>query len=226
MNKVFKIGLLIWMEAVIYGAFTFLPPVSGFRVPALAKIMIFHVPNAFAATIVSMVSAFFAIRFLVSKDLRDDAKSKVGASLAMLFWLLTTVTGMVFAQIQWGEAWNWDPKQSAIFVLLLIYLAYFALRSSFPEGRKQATVASVWTIFAALTAPFLTYVLPNGKGVQSLHPQGVIFTMKGMGPDYRLIFWCAALGLTALAIWIFRLNTRFDILNLAVNSKTLSGEGA
>ena len=206
LSKVLKIALFLWMEAVIYAAFTFLPPVPGFRVPTLAKIMIFHVPNAMIASILSFVAAFFAIKFLKTRSLMDDSKSYAAAALAMVFWVLTTVTGMVFAKIQWGEPWNWDPKQSSIFILLLIFLAYFALRSAFPEGQKQSLAAAGWIIFAALTAPLLTYVVPNAKGVQSLHPQGVVFTMTGMGTDYRIIFWCATLGFLMFAIWMFRVN--------------------
>jgi hypothetical protein len=68
MKSVLKVGLLIWMELVIFGAFTFLPPVQGFRVPALASIMIFHVPNAMAATMASLLSAiwFAAIFWMMS----------------------------------------------------------------------------------------------------------------------------------------------------------------
>jgi heme exporter protein C len=202
------------MEAVIYAAFNFLPPVPGFRVPALAKIMIFHVPNAMVASILSFAGAFYAIKFLKTRDLLDDAKSYSAASLALLFWILTTVTGMIFAEIQWGQPWNWDPKQSSIFILLLIFLAYFALRSAFPEGQKQSLASAGWIIFAAVTAPLLTYVVPNAKGVQSLHPQGVVFTMGGMGPDYRIIFWSATLGFLLLSVWIFRVSVALSEVKL------------
>ena len=223
MSRAVKILLFVWMEAVIFAAFTFLPPVPGFRVPALAKIMIFHVPNAMTATILSIVSAFYAVKVLIGHNPRDDAKSAAAASIAMLFWLLTTVTGMVFARIQWGMAWNWDPKQSSIFILLLIYLAYFSLRAAFTDVQKRAKAAAAWIIFAALTSPLLTYVLPNGPGVQSLHPRGVVFSVDGMGPDYRLIFWSACFGFLGMAIWLFRIHVRIDEMRLKGELSGLSG---
>jgi heme exporter protein C len=145
------------------------------------------------------------------------------ASLALLFWLLTTATGMIFAQIQWGQAWNWDPKQSAIFILLLIYFAYFALRAAFTQDQKRATAAAAWTVFAALTSPLLTFVLPNAQGVQSLHPQGVVFSVRGMGPEYRLIFWAATAGFLGAAVWLFRINVRIDEMKLKSEIAGLSG---
>lgn len=223
LSRGLKIALFVWMEAVIYGAFTFLPPVPGFRVPALAKIMIFHVPNAMAATAASLLSAFYAIKFFLRRDLLDDAKSAAAASLAALFWLLTTVTGMVFARIQWGQAWNWDPKQSSILILLLMYLAYFALRAAFSAGQKRAAVAAGWTVFAAAISPLLTYVVPNAPGVQSLHPQGVVFSADGMGWNYRLIFWAATAGFLALALWLFRIHVSIDEIKLESERAAFAG---
>jgi len=218
-----KIALFVWMEAVIFGAFTFLPPVPGFRVPALAKIMVFHVPNAMSATVISLAAAFYAIRFLFRRNLLDDVKSAAGASIALLFWILTTVTGMVFAQVQWGQAWNWDPKQSAIFMLLLIYLAYFAIRAAFSDAQKRATAAAAWMVFAALTIPLLTYVLPNAPGMMSLHPKQVVFSVGGMGPQYRMIFWGATAGFMGIAVWMFRLHVRIDEMKLSGELAGLSG---
>lgn len=226
LSSAVKIGILIWMEAVIVAAFRFLPPVKGFQVPTMAKIMIFHVPNAMVASVISVVSAVYAVKYLATRNLLDDIKSCSAASLATLFWVLTTVTGMIFAKIQWGQPWNWDPKQASIFILLLIYLAYFALRAAFSDPNKQALAAAGWTIFAAVTAPFLTFVLPNAQGVQSLHPQGVVFTMKGMGPDYRIIFWSAVVGFMALTVWLFRIQVTVEHLRLETRRKVLAVDDA
>ena len=202
------------MAAVIVAAFLWAPPALGFRVPQLARILFFHVPNAMAATVASVASAYYAIRYLMSRDLMADAKSHAASGMAMLFWLLTTITGAVFAKVQWGAYWNWDPKQSAIFVLLLIYMAYFALRSAIPDRRKAAAVSAGYALFAAVTVPFLTYVLPNAPGVQTLHPQGVVFSADGMDARYKLIFWAATLGFLGLSLWIFRIQVAFEALRL------------
>ncbi|HEX5322813.1 MAG TPA: cytochrome c biogenesis protein CcsA [Capsulimonadaceae bacterium] len=222
LGKLLKIGLLIWMALVIVGAFLYAPPAAGFRVPELARLLFFHVPNAMAATCASVASAWYALRYLMAHNLRADIKSHAASGLAMLFWLLTTITGAVFAKVQWGAYWNWDPKQSAIFVLLLIYMAYFALRSAVPDPRKAAAISAGYALFAAATVPFLTYVLPNAPGVQSLHPQGVVFSEDGMDARYKLIFWSATVGFLGLALWIFRLQVRVEEMRLDLRLRPVS----
>jgi|SRR5579862_802332 len=219
LGKVLKIGLLIGMILVIIGAFLYAPPAAGFRVPELARLLFFHVPNAMAATCVSVASAWYAIRYLMTHNLRFDIKSHAASGLALLFWLLTTITGAVFAKVQWGAYWNWDPKQSCIFVLLLIYMAYLALRSAVADPRKAAAISAGYALFAAVTVPFLTYVLPNAPGVQSLHPEGVVFSDDGMDSRYKLIFWSATAGFLGLTLWLFRLQVSIEEMRLKLRTR-------
>jgi len=198
------------MSVVIWAAIIYAPPAEMFRVQSLARIVFFHVPCAMTATVLSIASAVFALIYLVKRNLDSDIKSKTSAELATIFWLLTTVTGAIFAKVEWGTYWNWDPKQTAIVLLILIYLAYFALRAAVPDQRKQAIVGAGYTLFAAATMPFLTYVLPNST--ESLHPKGVITTSDGMDPTYKVIFWSSTAGFLAFAYWIYKVQTKLEIL--------------
>jgi heme exporter protein C len=218
--KTFLKALLgVWMVLVIIGAFTFVPPARGFQVPALARIMIFHVPQAMTATLASLLSGVFALRYLMRRKIIEDMRANAAAMIALLFWVLTTVTGAVFAKVEWGAYWNWDPKQECIFVLLLIYFAYFALRSAIGDVHKRAAVCAGYTLFAAVSVPFLTYVLPNAPGIQTNHPSGVVFSMDGMDSKYKLVFWSATIGFAALAWWIYRLSVQIDVLTSAAMAR-------
>jgi heme exporter protein C len=221
LGKLLKIGLLVWMALVIIGAFLYAPPAMNFRVPALARMMFFHVPIAMAASVASVVSAWYAIRYLMTHDLRVDIKSHAASGLAMLYWLLTTISGALFAKVEWGAYWNWDPKQSGIFILLLIYMAYFALRTAVVDPRKAAAVSAGYALFAAVTVPFLTYVLPNAPGIQTNHPTGVVFSEDGMDSRYKLIFWSATAGFLGLSLWIFRLQVSIEEMRLALRLRTV-----
>jgi heme exporter protein C len=212
MAKILKVALLIWMTIVIWAAIIYAPPAQLFRVASLARIMFFHIPCAMTATVLSVASAGFALLFLSTKDLNFDVKSRAAAALATLYWILTTITGAIFAKEEWGMYWNWDPKQSAILLLILIYLAYFALRSAVVDRRKQALVAAGYTLFAAVIMPFLTFVLPNTT--QSLHPKGVIFSSDGMDITYKLIFWSSTFGFLALTYWIYKVQTALETIAL------------
>ncbi len=212
-----KILLGVWMLCVTVAAFLYAPPALGFQNPGLARILFFHVPNSIVGTVVSALSAWFAIRYLAKRLWLDDAKSKTFATLALLFWILTTVTGSIFAKVQWGAYWNWDPKQSAIFVLLLFYLAYFAIRSGITDPDNRAKIAAGYTLFAAVTVPFLTYILPNSTP-QTLHPKGVVFSENGMDSTYKLIFWSAVIGFFGMTAWIYQITMRVERIEKMADS--------
>jgi heme exporter protein C len=214
MAKFLKIILLVWMCVVIWAAIIYAPPAQMFQVESLARIMFFHIPCAMTATVLSISSAVFALIYLIKKDLTSDVKSRCAAAMATMFWLLTTITGSIFARVEWGVYWNWDVKQSAIVLLILIYAAYFALRTAIPDRRKQATIAACYSLFAAATMPFLTYVLPNA--VPSLHPKNVIFSSGGMDSTYSIIFWCSTVGFLALSFWIYKLESTLEGLRLRI----------
>jgi heme exporter protein C len=200
------------MALVTAAAFLYLPAAQGFMSPEMARILAFHLPNAMVVIIAAVASGYYAFRYLAKgRSLLDDARSKVAASLATLFCVLTTVTGMVFAQVQWGAAWNWDPKQTCIFILLLIYAAYFVLRSGIEDPEKRAAVAAVYVLFAAVMTPMLGYVVPKYMAPLSLHPK-----QASLSPEYHSVVWSFTAGLIGLYAWLHNIAFRQERLRLAL----------
>ena len=138
----------------------------------------------------------------------DNAAAEA-ARLGFIFCILATVTGSIFAKVTWGSFWNWDPRETSVFILLLIYAAYFSLRGAVEIEERKATLSAVYSIFAFVTVPFLIFVVP--RMTPSLHPEDSIVNanMKfTMGPAVRMIFF-SSLGLfTVLYFWMFSLAKR------------------
>jgi heme exporter protein C len=194
-------------------AFLYLPPAQKFPSPDLARIVGLHLPNAMAAVIAALTAGVYAWRYLAKgRNPLDDARSKVAAALAAIFCLLTTVTGMVFAQYQWGAPWNWDPKQTSIFILLLIYAAYFVLRAGVDDPEKRASVAAVYMIFAAVMTPMLGYVIP--KYLPSLHPTNATFT-----PEYHTVIWTMSACLVGVYAWLQNIAVRYERVRLLLEAE-------
>jgi len=220
--KIFQAILGFWLTAVIFCAFLFpiVPEVTNWyefpTIPGLeqkARILFFHVPLAWTSVVGFVVSVFYAIRYLRSKNIDDDIKSSSAAGLGLLFCALTTITGSVWAKFSWGSFWNWDPRETSIFVLLLIYGAYFALRSAVQEDEKKATLAAVYAIIAGVTMPFLMFVMP--RIIASLHPDPIINTQGkvSMNGTMLTVFLSSLAGFTGLYFWIYSLKlrvTRFE----------------
>ena len=159
------LGILLTLVIVAAFAFPIVPAPSSLLefplIPGLeekARIIFFHVPTAWLSVMAFFTGMFYGIRYLRKRDIRDDLRSSAAAGLGLLFCILATVTGMIWAKFNWGSFWNWDPRETSIFVLLLIYGAYFALRSAVEVEEKRATLSAVYSIIAAVTVPFFVFV--------------------------------------------------------------------
>jgi len=184
-----------------------------------ARIIFFHVPMAWVTTIAFIVSLINGIRYLSKKDMNYDLISASSAGLGLMFCILATVTGSIWAKFNWGSFWNWDPRETSIFVLLLIYGAYFALRSAVEGEEKRATLSAVYAIIAGITVPFFIFIMP--RIIQGLHPNEAIVS-KGkisMNPTMLVIFLCSLAGFTALYFWMLNLKVRAEQLELKYHLK-------
>ena len=162
-----KLLLGIWLAGVVVAMFLYVPQYAGLG--NAGRIIIMHVPTAWVTSVAFAVSAVYSILYLRRRRTADDAFAVAAAEVGFLFCILATVTGAIFAQLVWGVFWNWDPRETSILVLLLIYAAYFALRSAIDEPERQRRLAAVYNLFAAVTMPFLLFVAPR-VAESSLHP--------------------------------------------------------
>jgi heme exporter protein C len=195
------------MLLMVVLAFFWVPPAKDFRDPSSARIVIFHVPAAMVSVACFLMGGFFGWRYLRRRQLIDDARAASANEVGMLFALLTTLTGMVFANQQWGKPWHWDPRQTTILIQLLIYAAYFALRAAVEDDRQRASLSAGYTVFAALTVPFLIFILPRLPAIaeRSLHPSNVLARREALDWFYRSGIYLGFLTYSALAFILYRL---------------------
>src|ERR1043165_266716 len=101
---IWKCFVGIWMSIAILLAFLKIGPAAGFTMGGHgSKVLFFHVPCAWLATIAYIAAAVYAISFLgrlqkgweASRE--ADAKCCVSMELGFLFSILTTITGSIFA---------------------------------------------------------------------------------------------------------------------------------
>lgn len=214
--RVFTVVIAAWLTAVIVAGLVLEIPRLNI-LEETARNLYFHVPMWFTLMGGMFVSAYHSARVLGSGNLVYDVRAEQAALVATAFGLLGLVTGMVWARFTWyvgtGKWWNFDPKQSMAAVLLLIYGAYFVLRSSVDEPKKRARIAAVYNLFAVVTVPFLLYILP--RQTQSLHPGSEgnpAFSQTDLAPEMRMVFYPAVLGFLALFWWIYTQRVRTTVL--------------
>lgn len=222
MNTLIKILISTLITAVIILGIS-IPTVNGAQgffqfpfIPGLeekARNIFFHVPMAWTSVLAFIMALYYGIQYLRTKDQDYDLRSVSSAGLGLMFCILATVTGSIWAKFNWGSFWNWDPRETSIFILLLIYGAYFVLRSAVEDDEKRATLSSVYSIMAGVTVPFFIFVMP--RIMSGLHPgslgdeqgSGPVLEMK-MSPNMRVIFFASLIGFTLLYYWMYSLRIR------------------
>jgi heme exporter protein C len=220
--KFVKFGAVTLVTLVIVAGIaipTSAQPTSWFQFPVIpgleekARNIFFHVPTAWTAVVAFLLSLYYGARYLRKREIDDDILSVSSASLGLMFCILATITGSVWAKFNWGSFWNWDPRETSIFVLLLIYGAYFALRSSLEVEETRARLSAVYAIVAGLTAPFFIFVMP--RIMSGLHP-GAKGDQSGstpvaqlhMPPNMRTVFFLSLIGFTLLFVWLLNVKVR------------------
>lgn len=181
------------------------------------KIFYFHVPVAEASFLVLIIAAIFSARFLVTKRAEDDTKARVAMETALVFVVLTMITGVLWTKASWGVWWEWEPRLTTYFIMMLMMIAYFVLRNSVEEEERRATYAAVFGILAAVNAPIsfmITRVIPSN------HP--VVF-QSGMASSNLLPFIIGQIGMLMIGYGIYtarmseeRLTERIEIAKEAL----------
>ncbi len=212
-----KILILLVISWVCIGAWIFPPPTPVKSDPEVFRIIYFHFPMAIGTVVAFGIGMFYSIRYLVTKNLKYDLKESIAARLGIIFCILTTISGAIFAKNTWGSYWNWDPRETSIFMLLLVYAAYFALRSAVSDPDQKANLSAVYSILGFVATIFLVFIMP--RIIPGLHPgapkptgvsEGSVISFSLKTASVLIPSVLAHLG---LLIWIYKLSIDVSLAN-------------
>ncbi|HSV73309.1 MAG TPA: cytochrome c biogenesis protein CcsA [Chthonomonadales bacterium] len=185
-----------------------------------AKVVFFHVPCAWMAVLAYLVGAVEAWRYLRSRRAAGrrawlhDARSAAAMEVGLVFGVLATITGSIFSHNEWGVYWSWDPRQTSIVVVLLLFAGYLALRGAIEDPSAKARIASAYVLVAVVPAMFMIWVLPRLPDIATLHAganQAVVG--GGLGTEYRLVMYGLMLpAFAGLFAWLVGLRMRVAAL--------------
>jgi heme exporter protein C len=185
---------------------------NGVTIDFAQKIFYFHVPVAESSFLVFGFAAFYAIRFLVTKDRVYDTRSRIGMEVTLLFVLLTMATGILWTRAEWNTWWVWEPRLTTYFIMTLLVIGYFVLRNSVEDEERRATYAAVFCIIAFIDAP-ISFLITRFVATEN-HP--VVFgggPGTGLEPPMLVTFIIAQVGMLMLAYAIFQIRMREERLS-------------
>ena len=164
----------VLLSATIAGAL-FLAPGDAIQGPA-QRIFYIHVPSAWIGGLAFLVVFVASIAVLATRSRRWDRLAASSAEVGVVFTLAVMLTGPLWARPVWGAFWQWDPRLTSYFVLLLLYLSYLALRGYVNEPMRRARYSAVLGIVAFLNIPLVYFSV---QWWDSLHPGPVVASPEG-----------------------------------------------
>lgn len=206
MGMVWRWLLFAWIAVATIAAFVYAPLVP--LLEGTTRVLYWHIPAAWLTVVALGWSMLQSALYLWKRDLAHDDHAVTAAELGLLFCVGATVSGALWAKAMWGAYWNWDPRQTSIFFVLLIYGAYLALRAALDDPEKRARLSAIYSVAAFVAVPFLIFVVP--RLYFSLHPDPIL-NDRGkveMDPRIRLVFGAMLVGFTFLFVWLQSLKVR------------------
>lgn len=165
------------------------------------KIFYLHVPVAIASFAVMAFAAYYAVRFLLTKDRAFDRASRTAMQVTLVFIIATMISGDLWTRFEWGVWWVWEPRLTTYFILMLLVIGYFILRNAFDDPERRARFSAVFCIVAFIDAPLsflITRMVPS-----SIHP--VVFrTDSGLPPMMLIPFLLGLFGMLMVAFALYR----------------------
>jgi len=185
-----------------------------------SRILYFHVPVAWVSFLAFVIAGFHSIILLIKK--RDipyrEAMAYNSAAVGMVFTVLTVITGSIWAKVSWGHFWNWDPRETSIVILMLIYIAYFSLFSALKSNPNRWGISSVYLIISMIIAPFLIFIVP--RVYPSLHPDTIINQDKKihLEASMRITLFFLVVTFTLLYGYIYKITNKLSFIIIKLRS--------
>jgi heme exporter protein C len=204
--------LWLWIAASIAAAFLWAPRAKDFMGES-SRILFFHVPMAWAAFIAFVAAGVWSALYLWRRRSDDDRAATAAVELGLVFCVLATVSGAIWARIEWNSWWNWDPRQTSISVVLVFYAAYLVLRGAIEDDDARGRLAGAYGVLGLVVAPFFIFVLPRIVPF-TLHPEPLVNQDLEVKMDPRIGYVLAAssVGFNVFFFWLHRV--RWRILRL------------
>jgi heme exporter protein C len=165
------------------------------------KVFYYHMPSAWMFLGASIVCGIASVRFLASGDSRHDRTALAAAEMAVLFGLLTLVTGPLWARKAWGTWWVWDARITSSLVGWMIAWPYLILRQYGGPGSEK--LAAGLALFGMANVPFI-YISVNYW--RTIHPSTTVVPKLPFSMGFPLLFCLAAF--TLLLVLLMKLRVR------------------
>lgn len=189
------LGVLgLTLMAVGHGMGLFMAPPEA-MMGDVGRILYVHVPTAWMALLVYMISFVAAVGALWTGRRGWDATVEASVEVGVLLNALLLIQGSIWARPTWGVWWTWDPRLTTAAVLLVAFGVVLVLRRTIEQPDRRMVASAVATVVAFVDVPIVYFSV---KWWRTLHqPFSSPKTVdKAMASPLQI----AAVGVLLLAI--------------------------
>jgi heme exporter protein C len=179
------------------------------------KIFYYHMPSAWMFLVSGIVCGVASVRFLITGDSRHDRTAWAAAEMAVIFGLVTIVTGPLWARKAWGTFWIWDARTTSSLVQWMVAWAYLILRRYGGPGSEK--LAAGLALFGTANVAFI-YVSVNYW--RTIHPPTSVVPKLPFTMGFPL--WYCVAAFTLLFIVLLKLRVRLEEQRATLDSLYLS----
>jgi heme exporter protein C len=131
------------------------------------RVFYFHVANAWVGMLGFLVAAVAGVGYLRTGKQSWDLIGYSAVEVAMVFTLITILSGSIWARPIWNTWWTWDPRLTTATIMELVYAAYLMLRAGIEDPDRRARFGSVYAIIGFISVP-LTFM--SIRIFRTIHP--------------------------------------------------------
>lgn len=167
----------------------------------LIRIMFAHVPVAWVGFLAVVVTAVYGSLYLWHGRKRHDIVAVAAAELALFFFALTMLGGMIYSRPTLGTFWTWDAKLTLTAIMFTLLVGYFIVRALVDDPERRGRVSAVIGLIVAASLPFNWMA---AEWFRTLHPaRSIVIDDGGVATTMHPIYLGILLFNVAVTALIF-----------------------
>lgn len=152
--------------AILVGLVLFVVPTER-TMGDVQRLFYIHVAPAWICFVAFAVTAICGIVYLRTGQMRWDRISAASVEVGLVFTIIATITGSVWARPAWNTWWTWDPRLTTFTIMALIYVAYLMLRQGLDDPARRARFGAVYSLVGFISVPITFFSIRIWR---TIHP--------------------------------------------------------
>jgi heme exporter protein C len=183
------------------------------------KIFYVHLPSALLFLVAALIcGGSSAVYLMGGRKPGADRAAVSAAEIAIIFGLITIITGPLWGRKAWGVWWAWEPRLTSTLVMWLLFGAYVLVRRFGGPGSELLSAGV--GMFGMALVPFVYWSVNFWR---TLHPKTTV--LPTLPASMGLPLWWSFIGFTFLFMALMGLRMRIERLRAAVDDAFAEAEG-